>query len=330
MPSSARPGRRRGARPATGARVATTAAAALAAAALLLTGCSATASASHEGTSGTITVDTLYGKVKVPAGAKRIVALDFPEATALADLGVKPVGVDNYIPDFPAYNTFFHDVPVVTDDTGNPDVEKVAAAKPDLIIGDMFASDVDKNRQLYQKLTAIAPTVMLEWTTAAGNWPADAAGTAKAIGKAAELDELKQSYEKHAEQIRADYAKELAATTVDLVSGNGTAWYLYSPDSSHGKVLAAAGARFAAAKTQKDGYVEYSPEKYGILQDTGLVVVDAANGAEAKPITSNPVFASLPAAKAGNVVTTPYFFPSSYRIADALLDDFADALKHLR
>ena len=64
---------------------------------------------------------------------------------------------------------------------------------------------------------------------------------------------------------------------------------------------------------QKDGYVEYSPEKYGILQDTGLVVVDAANGAEAKPITSNPVFASLPAAQAGNVATRSSSCSCSWR-----------------
>lgn len=304
--------------------------AALIALALPLTACSGSAAPHDTATADGHTVTTLYGAVTAPATAKRIVALDFPEATALADLGVKPVGIGSYTPDFPAYTSFFQGVPQVTDDKGLPDLEKIAAAKPDLIIGDMFASDVEKNRALYEKLTAIAPTVMLEWTQAAGNWPADAAGTAAAIGKTPQLTALKDSYEKHAEQIHEKYADVLAANPVDLVSGTASTWYLYGPSSSHGAVLAAAGAHFGAAATQKDGYVEYSPEKYGMLDKTGLVIVSATSAADAEPVTANPVFAALPAAQAGHVVTSRSFFPSSYGIANALLDDFAAALDDLR
>ena len=273
------------------------------------------------------TVSTLYGDVSVPAGAKRIVAFDFPEATALADLGIKPVGIGSYTPALPAYTTFFTGVPVITDSSGLPDLEKIAAAKPDLIIGDAFATDVEKDRSLYEKLSAIAPTVILEWKQAAGNWPADAAGTAQAVGKTAQLDKLKSAYEAKAADIKKTYADELSTHTVDLISGSASTWFLYGPESSHGKVLAAAGARFAAAADQKDGYVQYSPEKYSDLSKSDILIVSAADAAAAKPVTDNPVFAALPAAKDGHVYTTSYFFPSSYRIADALLDDFADVLK---
>lgn len=302
--------------------------AAAASVALLLSACSGGAAGSEGSPArSTITVDTLYGKVTVPAGAKRIVAFDFPEATALADLGVKPVGIGSYTPDLPAYTTFFAGVPVVTDSNADPVPEKVAATKPDLIIGDIFATDVEKYRALYQQLSAIAPTVILEWKQAAGNWPADAAGTAAAIGKTAQLDKLKRAYEKHAADIRTTYRKQLAAYTVDLVSANPNAWFLYGPNSSHGAVLAAAGARFAAAAGQKDGYVQYSPEKLDLLDHTGLIVLASAS---AESLTSNPVFQHLPATEAGHVARTQYFFPSSYRIADALLDSFADALKGLK
>lgn len=272
-------------------------------------------------------VSTLYGEVSVPAGAKRIVAFDFPEATALADLGIKPVGIGSYTPALPAYTSFFKDVPVITDSSGLPDLEKIAAAKPDLIIGDAFATDVEKDRGLYEKLSAIAPTVILEWKQAAGNWPADAAGTAQAVGKTAQLDKLKSEYEAKAADIKKTYADELSTHTVDLISGTASTWFLYGPESSHGKVLAAAGARFAAAADQKDGFVQYSPEKYSDLSKSDIVIISANDAADAKPVTDNPVFAALPAAKNGNVYTTSYFFPSSYRIADALLDDFAAVLK---
>jgi len=306
----------------------------LAAAATALTACadSTTAAAPEASAHAANTVSTLYGDVSVPAGAKRIVALDFPEATALADLGITPVGIGSYTPDFPAYTTAFKDVPNVTDSAGAPDYEKIAALKPDLIVTDEFATDVEKNRPVYERLKSIAPTVVLEWTQAAGNWPADAAGTAAAVGKTKQLDALKADYEAKAAGIKSKYADVLAAHTVDLVSsGSGTKdWFLYSANSSHGKVLADAGAKFGAAAAQKDGFAEYSPEKYDLLKDTDVVIVEGAAVSDATGVTSNPVFAALPAAKAGDVFATQYFFPSSYQIAGALLDDFATALGHVK
>ncbi len=320
--------------PDAASRRAITAATTLAVASALALCGSAAASAATEATPAAAAsrpVQSIYGKVSVPTDPKRIVALDFPEATALADLGIKPVGVDNYIPAFPSYTKFFKDIPVVTNSESIPEVEKVAALKPDLIVGDVPVGEYAKYKSVYEQLAQIAPTVMLEWTEAAGNWQADAAGTAAAVGKSAQLDRLRASFLAQAKQIKQTYAHTLATHTVDLVSANDASdWDLYGPTSSHGKVLAAAGARFGAAKQQKAGYVQYSSEKYSLLQNTGIIIVQAAGGAQAKPVTSNPLFAALPAATDHDVFTTPYFFPSSYRIADALLDDFASALKQVK
>ncbi len=74
----------------------------------------------------------------------------------------------------------------------------------------------------------------------------------------------------------------------------------------------------------------YSPEKYNLLKDTSAIIVSADNAKQAAPVTSSPVFAGLTAAKDGHVFTSSRFFPSSYRIAGALLDDFAADLKKLK
>ncbi len=298
---------------------------------LVLAGC-----ASGEAPAGTGTaapkanvVKTLYGDVTVPANPKRIVALDFPEATALADIGIKPVGIGGYEPNLPAYNTFFKGIPNLTDDNGLPVAEKVAAVKPDLIILDDFADQIEKDRPTYEKLSAIAPTVVFLWTQAAGSWQEDAAGTAQAVGKVAELNRLKAAYNAHAADIKKQYAEVLATHTIDLVSGDANTWYLYGPTSSHGRVLVQAGARLGAAKDQKLGFVAYSTEKYNLLRDTSAIIVSAGNAKQAAPVTSSPVFAGLGAAKNDAVFTSSRFFPSSYRIANALLDDFAADLKKL-
>ncbi|HEY0248619.1 MAG TPA: iron-siderophore ABC transporter substrate-binding protein [Gryllotalpicola sp.] len=310
-----------------------TAAALITATALALAGCAgSTGSTAEESTAkpSSNTVETLYGKVTVPANPKRIVALDFPEATALADLGVKPVGIGSYTPALPAYTDFFKGIPDDTDKDGLPVPEKIAAQKPDLIILDDFTSKIEKDRPIYEKLSAIAPTVVLTWTEAAGSWQDDAEGTAQAIGKTAELKKLRDDYLAHAAEIKKTYADVLSTHSVDLVSGDASTWFLYGPTSSHGRVLAEAGSRFAAAEDQKDGFVQYSPEKYSLLQNSDIVIVEANDGIAAKPVTTSPVFANLPASKNGNVFTTPYFFPSSYQIANALLDDFENALKNAK
>ncbi|WP_168203877.1 ABC transporter substrate-binding protein [Humibacter ginsenosidimutans] len=303
------------------------------AASLVLTGCSAQKSVADPAASGSAStpstvVKTLYGDVTVPAHPKRVAALDFPEATALADLGIKPVAIGSYTPDLDYYTSFLKGVPIATDDSGVPIVEKVAAAKPDLIILDSFTDQLAKNRPIYEKLSAIAPTVVLKWTEAAGSWQEDAAGTARAVGKTAQLDKLKAQFEARAASIKKKYADVLATKTIDLISGDESTWFLYGPTSSHGRVLAEAGARFGAAADQKDGFVQYSPERYDLLKDTGIVIVDAATDAEAAKVTGSPVFGTISAARDHDVFRTPYFFPSSYRIANALLDDFANALKN--
>lgn len=300
--------------------------AALAAAAVVaLSGCAPQPAASSTATAGTNTVSTLYGKVAVPANPKRVVAFGFPEATALVDLGIIPVGRPSYIPALPAYTKAFKHVPDVTDSSGNPDLEKIAALKPDLIVGDEFADQLKPS--LDKKLSAIAPTVVLKWTEAAGNWRDEAAKTAQAVGRTAQLHSLIANYDAKADEIKKRYAAVLKTKTVDLVSGDADNWFLYSSSSSHGRVLADAGVHFGAAASQKDGFVEYSPEKYSVLQKTGIIIVSATSAADAKPVTTSPVFAALPAAKAGDVSTSPYFFSSSYRIADALLGNLATALK---
>ncbi|GAA4843495.1 iron-siderophore ABC transporter substrate-binding protein [Luteimicrobium xylanilyticum] len=304
------------------------AAAVVGALALLAAGCSSNVSDAASSPSATgATVQTLWGPVTVPAHPTRVVALGFPEATALADLGVTPVGRPTYIPELPAYTSLFKDVPVVEDADGKPDLEKIAALHPDLILLDEFADKKDK--ATYDKLSAIAPTVDLEWKMAAGNWPAEAQGTAEAVGKTAELDKLKADYQAHADRIKKDFADVLATHSVDLVSGDANNWYLYSEASSHGRVLVDGGARLGAAAGQKDGFVQYSPEHYDLLKDTDLIFVAGKDEADIKPVTSNAVFAATKAAKEGHVVATNYFFSSSYQIANALLDDFQRGLEEL-
>lgn len=124
---------------------------------LVLVGCSG---GSEPAGSGSVTVRHAFGETTVPAAPQRVVAVGFNDADFVLALGVVPVGVRDFVGAF--------------DEGGRPwaqqalggarpelvggqevDIEKVAALRPDVIIG--LYSFMD--RATYDILSRIAPTV---------------------------------------------------------------------------------------------------------------------------------------------------------------------------
>jgi len=286
-------------------------------AAVGLAACGTAGTATHTGTSAsTRKVSTLHGYVEVPAKPTRIVALDFPEVCALLDLGIVPVGRPSYVPDFGPYSAKLKDVPVVTDASGLPVVEKVAALSPDLIVGDDWA-DPKQRRAPYQELSTIAPTTLFEWQQAAGNWPDLAAETAGAVNQSSAMTALKNKYDTRAAAIASKHAALFAATRWDLIDCSDKVWDLYSKASSHGAVLTHGGVRLTAGATQTTGFKEYSFERFSLLRDTDVIVTSTPSLPMAK---KQPTFTVLPAVRSGRIFTTGLFFPASYGVALGLLD----------
>lgn len=278
----------------------------------------------------TRTVDTIRGPVEIPATATRIVAIGFPEAMALLDLGIVPVGLPTYVPKVPAYDALIANVPRV-DDNNQVDVEKVAALKPDLVIGGDFSPSSGIQRSggaiPYEALSAVAPTVLFEWKAAGGNWQDEAARTAAAVGREADMAALAAATHQKAARIASTHADVLGRTTWDLVSGQpGAPWYLYGPESSHGVVLKEAGVRFGAAAGQQANFVQQSEENFGVLGGTNglLVAVDAAGD---NPLAGQAGYENLAAVRAGHATVTRWFFPAGYQAAELLLDDLDTALR---
>jgi iron complex transport system substrate-binding protein len=263
------------------------------------------------------TVQTVFGDVEIPLKPTRIVAANFPEACALLDLGVTPIGRPSYMPALPAYDSALAGVPTVDDPSGMPRVEKIAALGPDLIVTADWA-DPSQRQTPYDELSAIAPTAVFAWEQAAGNWRDQAADTAAAIGKTAELNALTARYADRAAELSDRYAGLFADTRWDLVDCFKTGWDLYGQASSHGGVLTEAGVRLAAAASQSDGYREYSFERLGMLAETDVIVTTTVS---MRYFEKQDAFAQLPAVQAGHVYPTDLFFPASYGIALALLDD---------
>ncbi|MCG7376124.1 ABC transporter substrate-binding protein [Paenibacillus sp. ACRSA] len=113
-------------------------------------------SAPTEETAGPVTVKHNRGELKLDKPAERVVTLEWTYTEDVVALGVQPVGnADNanykvYVTSEAALDDSVTDIGTRSE----PNLEAIAALKPDLII-----ANADNNNAVYDQLNAIAPTL---------------------------------------------------------------------------------------------------------------------------------------------------------------------------
>ncbi|WP_032919432.1 ABC transporter substrate-binding protein [Streptomyces rimosus] len=175
---------------------------------------------------GTHRVRTAQGEVAVPNRPRRVVVLDTAELDSAITLGVTPVGATrsdvaggflDYLPKDKVAG--IEDVGKI----GAPNLEAVAALKPDLIL----TSKVRDGKR-YEQLKAIAPTVMTE--TTGYPWKQNFATHADALGRIPQARQAVAAYEAHAKRVTAALggaaaAKRTTTNVVRFVEGADTRVY---------------------------------------------------------------------------------------------------------
>ncbi|MCA1223225.1 iron-siderophore ABC transporter substrate-binding protein [Streptomyces sp. 8L] len=170
---------------------------------------------------------TVMGEVTVGPHPRRVVVLDTDALDSAVTLGVRPVGattvaagapVSTYLPK----NSTAGIKPVGV--IGSPDLEAVAALKPDLILGSKA-----RDAKSYQQLSAIAPTVFTDTTGPA--WRQNFTLHARALdrtGRAAEVEKAYTTQVKHVVAALGGAAKAKSTTVafVRFVEGANTRLYL--------------------------------------------------------------------------------------------------------
>ncbi|WP_458122932.1 ABC transporter substrate-binding protein [Paenibacillus sp. Z3-2] len=149
------------------------------------------------------------GDVSIPADPQRIVGLSVVYPEFLYALGVKPVAVQNYHPEFPAYLQEALKDTLKTGLAQTPNFEAILSTQPDLIIAPAWWSDKD-----YDQLTAIAPTVLLPQRD---NWRDELRDIAEVLGK-------KDLAEKVITDLQVQEAE--AKKTLDTLVGDETVMYM--------------------------------------------------------------------------------------------------------
>lgn len=256
------------------------------------------------------------GTTKIKGTPKRIVVLTNEGTEALLALGVKPVGAVQSWLGNPWYDHIKDDMKgaEVVGVESEVNVEKIAALKPDLILGNKLRQEA-----VYKQLSAIAPTVFSE--TLRGDWKENFKLYAKALNLEDKGNKVLAAYDKKVADLKVKLGDK-ANQTVSVVRFMAGTSRIYYTDSFSGVIFDQLG--FKRAPQQE---ALFTPDnKLGNLAiEVGKEVIPkmdadylfyftyAPNGdqealATAKDWTHDPLWKNLNAVKSGH----------SFEVSDAI------------
>ncbi|WP_258133773.1 MULTISPECIES: iron-siderophore ABC transporter substrate-binding protein [unclassified Arthrobacter] len=250
-----------------------------------------------------VTIEHFRGKTELAERPLRVAALDPSYVDATLLLGAELVAYTEYRKSGNPFPEYLGDVTELTEDAVNvgtttePDLEKLLAADPDIII----SADV-RQGGMYDQLNKIAPTVFSEST--GPTWKENVVLLGETLGKKSEAEQAVADYETRAAAVGKEILAQQADTTYSLVrfAGEDTA-RLYATDSFIGEIMADMDIPRPkdAPDTTESIFVPLSSEE--ILKADAEVIFQstwAPEGAEGdasrdqeKKFTSNPLWKKL-------------------------------------
>ncbi|MEU4091793.1 iron-siderophore ABC transporter substrate-binding protein [Streptomyces sp. NPDC026673] len=259
-----------------------------------------------------VTIAHKYGSTTVKAEPKRVVTVGLTDQDAVLALGTVPVGTTEWIGGYKgAVGPWAQDklgsaaAPTVLKDTGTgPQVEKIAALKPDLILA--LYSGLTKAQ--YDTLSKFAPVVAQpkEFNDYGIPWQQQTETIGKALGKPDEAKKLVEGVEaKFAEAKKANPAFA-DATAVMATPYEGT--FVYGSQDARSRLLADLGLKLPADldKVIGDQFgANISKERTDLLdQSVAVWILPDATKAVTK-LHQNKLYADLKVVKEGREVFVP-------------------------
>lgn len=278
-------------------------AAAVGTAALMLTlaGCSSPES-SAEDSAETRSIEHAAGTSVVPVDPQRIVTTTDQNALLpLLELGVVPVGSAGLLGEdgsttFRRTSGFDTSDVEFTGSYGEPNLEKVASLRPDLIVG------YEYDDTFYDDLSGIAPTVLV--SVFGQPLPDALMDFADAVGRTDEAEELREHYEQSIAELKDKLADKLdtLSVTIIYVSEPGV-FHRVDSGQAMGSVMDDLGIlRVEAQAADESDEAPVSIEELPQRDADVILVVDFSDeldDAATKEFMATDLFQNLAATKAG-------------------------------
>ncbi|WP_083849808.1 iron-siderophore ABC transporter substrate-binding protein [Rhodococcus sp. JVH1] len=283
--------------------------------AVVAAACSSGTAADTEG--GTRAVTHKKGTTDVPDNPRRIVTVGYSDQDTLLAFGRQPVGVTDWYGDYPdatwpwAQDALSGTHPEVFNRgqfTGEANFayEAIAKLDPDLIL----ALYIDVDDDAYQRLSAIAPTVTTspDYPDFGMPWQDAVRIVGTTLGEDGKANHLVAGVDDLVAQQRAAHPEFEGKTVAVAELGDAGTFYVRSPNDPRSRLMTSLGfvvpERIAQLAGDQDAFT-ISKEQFDIVDVDVLVWnVGSSPGAEAQ-ITADPVYQSLPVAKAAVFVDDP-------------------------
>lgn len=280
---------------------------------VVLTACGSAASSDETDTNGAssggsfpVTIEHKYGSITITEAPKRVVTVGLNEQDALLALGVVPIattewlgGYDGAIGPWAADKLGDAPAPKVLDGTDGVDLAAVTRLKPDLILAVYSALTKEEYDTLSKLASVVAQPV--------GNedygvpWQQNTRIVGKAIGKAAEADQLVSDVEGQFAAIKRKHPEFAKQTALCAMPYDG--YFIYGEGDPRATVLMSLGL------PQPAGINDITGDKYGAsisveradTLDVGALVW-FVKGAQVGELHDTSVYAGLDVVKQGREI----------------------------
>jgi iron complex transport system substrate-binding protein len=246
------------------------------------------------------TVEHRYGKTTIPAEPQRVAVVGLMEQDALLALGIAPVAATEWFGEYqgaiwPWAKKALGDrpVPEVLSSVDGIEFEKVAAVKPDLIIG-IYSG---QTREDYETLSKIAPTIAqpkgstIDWAV---TWQEIATMVGAAVGKPDKAKALVDDLEALVATYAADNPSFKGRTGLMATPYEGI--YVYGAGDPRSQLLQSLGFVMPAGLDEVTGSefgANLSKERTDLLDVDALVWLFESYEADKKKIDANPLYTAL-------------------------------------
>ncbi len=280
------------------------------------------AGAQDAGAEETRTVTHLYGESEIPAAPRNVVAASVTATPVLLSLDVPVVAAGTTSPSaLTDDNGFFAQWAPVAQERGveplpGPEIslEAVAAAGPDLIVGNGFGADAI-DEATYEKLSEIAPTVV--YGEGDVSWVDLTEQYAEALDRADRFQEVTEEYDALVAESSAAVSAEHPVVILS-VTPNG--FNVFTAESAQGRLATDLGLTLqelpegaAADSTQgaRTDIVGVAPENADALGDATLLFVNPQGDELDSYLETAPILESLAGWEEDRAFTLG---PSSFRM----------------
>lgn len=267
------------------------------------------------------TIQHALGETCVPLQPQRLIVLGVPTLGDALALGVLPIASIVYFDDPPPYLVNFLSSVQILGREEQPNLEKILALQPDLIIGMRYATEA-----IYDRLTQIAPTVVDDWE-GYPSWRDHFNFVATVLNKTEAAQQVWANYQQRIAALQTALGDRLPDLEISFVHICCGTIDIDLSNSFNGSILTDVGFRRPEAQAAPiaGGITSLSTERLmDIESDVLFIATDGESSVQKMAeLQRNPLWQSLRAVQQDRVypVNYPTWRGGNPLAAHAVLDD---------